>query len=117
MGRKYHRTGGLLNIGRFPWRPNIAKDILTAASERGYTVSEDLNGEQFAGFTVSQMMQKDGVRQSGSTAFLHPIRHRRNLQIVLNATVTKIIIENSRAVGVQYLKVSIGERRSVLRRV
>ncbi|XP_076638654.1 glucose dehydrogenase [FAD, quinone] [Colletes latitarsis] len=102
VGRKFHSTGGLLNVGRFPWIPTISNDLLSAASENGYPISQDLNGEQFVGFTVAQMMQKNGVRQSASTAFLRPVRYRKNLQIALNATATKIIVENNKAVGVEY---------------
>lgn len=106
VGRKYHSTGGLLNVERFPWKPDLADDILAAAAERGYPISEDLNGDQFTGFTVAQSTSKDGVRISSAAAFLRPYRSRRNLQIALNATATKIIIENERAVGVQYYQVS-----------
>ncbi|XP_076657188.1 glucose dehydrogenase [FAD, quinone] isoform X1 [Halictus rubicundus] len=109
VGTKYHKTDGPLSVGRFPWRPDISYDILDAVTEIGYTLSEDLNGEQFTGFTVAQMMQRYGVRQSASTAFLQPLRYRRNLQVALNATATKIIIENSRAVGVEYIQ--SGQRR------
>nr|XP_003707314.1 PREDICTED: glucose dehydrogenase [FAD, quinone]-like [Megachile rotundata] len=102
VGQKYHSTGGLLTVQRFPWKPAIADDILAAAAERGYPISEDLNGDQFTGFTVAQMMNKNGVRASSATAFLRPMRQRRNLQIALNATATKILVENSKAVGVQF---------------
>ncbi|XP_017883554.1 glucose dehydrogenase [FAD, quinone]-like isoform X2 [Ceratina calcarata] len=102
VGRKYHSTGGLLSVGRFPWRPDIASDILAAAAEKGYPLTEDLNGDQFTGFTVAQTMNYDGVRRSAAAAFLRPFRQRRNLQVALNATVTKVIVENMKAVGVQY---------------
>lgn len=102
VGRKYHSTGGLLNVERFPWKPAIVDDILAAASERGYPISEDLNGDQFTGFSVAQATSKNGVRVSSARAFLRPFRHRQNIQIALNATATKIIIENQKAVGVQY---------------
>lgn len=107
VGHKYHSTGGLLNVERFSWKPALSDDILAAAAERGYSISEDLNGDQFTGFTVAQTTSQDGVRVSSARAFLRPYRHRPNLQIALNATVTKIIIENQRAVGVQYYQVSI----------
>ncbi|KAL6446941.1 hypothetical protein ACFW04_001378 [Cataglyphis niger] len=102
VGRKYHSTGGLLTVERFPWKPAIADDILAAAAERGYPISEDLNGDQFTGFSVAQTNSKNGVRVSSATAFLRPIRHRCNLNIALNATATKIIVENDKAVGVQF---------------
>lgn len=107
VGRKYHSTGGLLTVERFPWKPPIADDILAAAVERGYSISEDLNGDQFTGFTVAQATSKNGVRVSSASAYLRSRRDRCNLHVALNATATKIIIENQKAVGVQFYQVSI----------
>ncbi|XP_054011314.1 glucose dehydrogenase [FAD, quinone]-like [Hylaeus anthracinus] len=109
VGRKRHATDGLLNVGRFPSIPAISKDILAAAAEQGYTISEDLNGDQFTGFTIAQAMQKRGVRHSSASAFLRPVRYRQNLQVALNATATRIIVENGKAVGVEYYQ--YGQRR------
>lgn len=105
VGSEYHSADGLWTIERFPWQPEITRDILSAAVERGYPITEDNNGAQSTGFTVAQMASKDGVRVSTSDAFLRPMRNRRNLHIALNATVTKIIVENLKAVGVQYYQV------------
>ncbi|KAK2575515.1 hypothetical protein KPH14_011236 [Odynerus spinipes] len=102
VGNEYHSSDGLWTIGRFPWQPPITQDILNAAVERGYPITEDHNGARITGFTVAQMASKDGVRVSTAAAFLRPMRFRRNLQIALNATATKIIVENNKAVGVQY---------------
>lgn len=105
VGRKYHSSGGLLTVQRFSWQPAITDDILAAATERGYPITEDLNGDQFTGFTVAQATTRNGARVSSAAAFLRPFRHRRNLQIAGNATATRIIIENQKAVGVQYYQV------------
>lgn len=51
---RYHGVGGLLTTNRFPHQPEMAKDILQAARELGYPVSDDLNGVQFSGFAVAQ---------------------------------------------------------------
>ena len=107
VGNKYHSAGGPLNVERFPWQPQITNDILRAAAERGYKLTEDLNGDQFIGFTVAQTNSRNGVRVSSSAAFLRPARDRRNLHIMLNATAARLIIENNKAVGIQYYKVRI----------
>ncbi|XP_033217541.1 glucose dehydrogenase [FAD, quinone]-like isoform X2 [Belonocnema kinseyi] len=104
VGMKYHLAGGPLNVERFPWQPPITNDILQAVVERGYTLTEDLNGDQFTGFTVAQTNSRNGVRVSSSAAFLRPVRDRRNLHIMLNATAARVIIENNKAVGIQYYK-------------
>lgn len=51
---RYHGVGGLLTTNRFPHQPEMAKDILQAARELGYPVSDDLNGAQYSGFAVAQ---------------------------------------------------------------
>lgn len=102
---KYHGTGGPLRVEKFPWRPSISDDIILAAEERGFGLSSDLNGDTITGFTIAQSTSKNGVRVSSASAFLRPIRNRRNLHIALNATVTKILIEGRKAVGVQYIQV------------
>lgn len=51
---KYHAKGGPLTTNRFPDQPEMAYDILQAARELGYPVSEDLNGDQFSGFNIAQ---------------------------------------------------------------
>lgn len=106
IGRAYHGTGGPLTVERFPWQPPITNDILSAVKLRGHYVSEDLNGELYKGFTVAQTNSKDGTRVSSARAFLAPARHRPNLHVALNATVTKILIENAKATGVEYYQVS-----------
>ncbi|XP_046617151.1 glucose dehydrogenase [FAD, quinone]-like [Neodiprion virginianus] len=70
--------------------------------ETGVGISEDLNGDQLTGLSVVQTTSKDGVRRSSATAYLWPVRHRKNLQISLNSTCTRVIIENKIAVGVEY---------------
>ncbi|XP_043476404.1 glucose dehydrogenase [FAD, quinone]-like isoform X2 [Leptopilina heterotoma] len=104
VGTKYHSAGGPLNVERFSWQPPITNDILKAAEEVGYKLIEDLNGDDVSGFTIAQTNSKNGVRVSSAAAFLRPIRNRRNLHIMLNATVARLIIEDSKAVGVQYYK-------------
>ncbi|XP_012285424.1 glucose dehydrogenase [FAD, quinone]-like [Orussus abietinus] len=104
VGNRYHSTGGPLTVERFPWQPALAADVLAAAAERGYGISEDLNGEMFTGFTVAQTNSRAGVRVSSATAFLRPVRNRPNLHVALNATATKIMVQNMKAVGVQYVQ-------------
>ncbi|CAB0029222.1 unnamed protein product [Trichogramma brassicae] len=94
VGKRHHAKGGPLTVERFPWQPPITADVLYAAAEAGYPISEDLNGDRIVGFTVAQMNNRDGVRVSSAAAFLQPVRQRRNLHVLLNATATRIIIYN-----------------------
>ncbi|KAJ8673804.1 hypothetical protein QAD02_005066 [Eretmocerus hayati] len=104
VGDKYHGTGGVLPVERFPWQPPFAWDILKAGEEMGYGVTEDMVGEKITGFTIAQTISDKGVRISSAGSYLRPVKHRRNLHILLNSQVTKVIFVGKRAIGVRYIK-------------
>jgi choline dehydrogenase len=56
------------------------------------------------GFSYLQTTIKDGLRFSANSAFLEPVRGRKNLNVVKNSLVTKILIdtENKKAYGIEY---------------
>lgn len=58
VDQTYHATGGPMNIEQFHNQPETAPDILKAAEEMGYPVSNDLNGKDFVGFAVAQAATK-----------------------------------------------------------
>lgn len=111
VGSVHHGTDGPLPVERFPYLPPIGHQILKAAEEAGWRVSEDLNGEKKTGMTVAQTMSLNGVRKSVAAAYLRPVRHRRNLHVSLNSTGTRVIIKEDRAVGVEYFKVGFPPSR------
>lgn len=49
------------------------------------------------------MTVKDGKRHSTAAAFLLPILHRPNLTVMTGALVTRLLVEGTRCVGVEYL--------------
>ena len=50
------------------------------------------------------MNQRKGFRVSADSAFLKPIRHRKNLTIITNANVEKITFDSKKATGVVFRK-------------
>lgn len=105
VGRKHHGTGGPLHVERFPYLNPFAKSVYDASVQAGYGTSEDLNGDTVLGAAINQATSKNGVRCSSAAAYLRPVRNRKNLDVSLNSTVTRIVVENGRAVGVEYYKV------------
>ncbi|XP_046753206.1 glucose dehydrogenase [FAD, quinone]-like [Diprion similis] len=104
VGKFWHATGGPLFIERSSYQPSFAYSIIRAAEEAGFDVSQDLNGDDVTGFTIAQTTTKNGVRRSSAASYLRPIRNRENLHISLNSTVTRVLIEDGKAVGVEYFK-------------
>ncbi|XP_031846619.1 glucose dehydrogenase [FAD, quinone] [Nomia melanderi] len=100
VSAKYHGTGGLMTVERFPWQPEFASAVMKAAEETGFGTTEDMTGDKITGFTVAQTISRDGVRLSSTKAFVTPFRHRKNLSVMTNALVTKIRTVGKRAVGV-----------------
>lgn len=51
---KYHGTEGPWTVERFNDWPELAEDILEAAKEKNYRVSNDINGESHLGWAIAQ---------------------------------------------------------------
>jgi glucose dehydrogenase (acceptor) len=94
MDRGYHATGGLLTVSQFPYHPPLSQAILKAAQELGYPV-RDLNGAYHTGFNIAQTTNRNGSRLSTAKAFLRPFKNRRNLHILMNSTVTRVLINTT----------------------
>src|SRR5216684_4665589 len=56
------------------------------------------------GFGRGQYTIRDGYRSSAATAYLRPARRRRNLTVATGAHATRVLIEGTRATGVEYVR-------------
>ncbi len=99
---RYHGTGGAMQVEDRAQHNPLSVAFVEAAQRCGYAYNEDFNGEQQAGFGYYQVTQRGGKRHSVATAFLHPALERPNLEAVTSAHVTRVHIENGRAVAVSY---------------
>ena len=72
-----------------------------AVKESGYNWNPDVNGECQDGFGPMDQTIRNGQRESAATAYLDPIRSRKNLHIVCNRTVSRIVLEGDQATGVE----------------
>ena len=77
---------------------------LDAAREADWPFTEDYNGAEQEGFGRGQWTIKNGRRCSASVAFLRPAMRRANLTVETKALATRVVLEGSRAVGVEYAK-------------
>jgi 4-pyridoxate dehydrogenase len=85
---------------------------MEAGAAAGFPRNPDYNGAQQEGFGRSQYTIRDGRRSSSARAYLRPARHRRNLSVEVRAHVTRVLLEGTRAVGVELIKGS-GDRVGV----
>ncbi|WP_370135147.1 choline dehydrogenase [Alteromonas sp.] len=77
--------------------------FIKAGEQAGYDITSDYNGKQQEGFGPMHMTVKDGVRSSTSREYLDPVKSRKNLTIVTGALVTKVVLEDKVAKGVEYV--------------
>jgi len=99
-----HGVGGPLGVSDQKFTHYLTKSWLRACQELGIPYNPDFNSGKQAGCGLYQLTMRNGRRCSAATAYLNPARRRKNLEIKTNAQVTKILIENKRAVGISYIE-------------
>ena len=99
---EFHGVGGPLNVTDAHYKHEIIDAIIEAAVQAGIPRNRDFNGATQEGAGYYQATVGKGRRWSTATAYLKPARGRRNLVVKLNAHATRIVIENGRAVGVEF---------------
>jgi choline dehydrogenase len=102
-GDDWRGTGGPLFVSsnRSGLHP-LVTDYLAACDQAGLPETPDFNGAMQEGAGVYQMTIKGARRNSAARAFLRPAMKRLNVQVITQAMVTRVLIEEGRAVGVEY---------------
>lgn len=101
---RLHGAAGPMKINRARSRLAINDAFLAATKEAGYPVVDDLNSDVVDGFGWLDVNIERGQRVSAATAYLRSARRRNNLDILTNAHATRIVIENHRAKGVEFVR-------------
>lgn len=97
----YHGAGGELHVqASFEPHPLLA-DVVTGSQEVGVPFNPDHNGAELDGVSFTQLMVKDGRRQSQWVAFLAPVADAANLTVLSRAYARRLLFEGGRCVGVE----------------
>ena len=116
----WHGGEGPLKVSRASDPNPIYAAAIQAGGQAGHPLTGDFNGFQQEGWGPYQMTVHDGERWSASRGYLHPVLSRPNLTCVTGARTTRILIEDSVAVGVEYadektrVRTEVRARREVL---
>ena len=94
---------GPLRLERGPAQGPLFERFFAAAQEAGYSLTDDVNGECQEGFGRFDRNLHNGLRQSASRSYLHPVWNRPNLTVQSRSHATRIRLEGNRAVGVEYV--------------
>jgi choline dehydrogenase len=102
-GDAWHGGDGPLHVSRAKSKHPIYSAAIEAGAQAGYLTTKDFNGFQQEGWGPYQMTIKDGERWSAAKAYLYPALNRPNLTCLTGARTTRIVVENGKAVGVEYV--------------
>jgi len=97
-----HGTGGPLRVSDFPRDVALTKAMVDASVEAGIPFNPDFNGEKQEGCGYYQFTVSGKRRWSSAKAYLRDAKNRPNLTIVTEAHTARVLIEGTRAVGVEY---------------
>ena len=99
---EFHGAGGELGVSDLRNDHPYCQAWLDAAAQAGHPRTDDFNGAQSAGVGRYQLTLSGHWRSDAGTAFLSPVRQRPNLVVATGAHATKVLIEQGRAVGVEW---------------
>jgi len=102
---EYHGVDGELKVSNLRLKREIAELFIQASQEIGIPYNPDCNGEQQEGVGYFQQTSFKGFRKSSYRSFLNKkIRSRKNLTIVTNTQISKLIFEDKRVIGVNCIQ-------------
>ena len=101
---KFHGQGGEWKVEeqRLSW--DVLDSFQNATIEAGIPKIEDFNEGNNYGVSYFKVNQNSGWRWNTVKAFLKPIKDRKNLNIISKCEVSKLIIENKKAIGVEVIR-------------
>ncbi len=101
---------GPLKLERGPADNPLFTAFFQAAQEAGYPLTDDVNGYRQEGFAKFDRNVYRGRRLSAARAYLHPVKHRKNLSVETLAFVTGVRFKGTRAVGVDYRRAGVSRQ-------
>lgn len=99
-----HGGEGELHVTPMKRDPVLFPAFMETARKLGYAEAPDFNVPRAEGFGIPDCTIRAGRRHSTVRAFIDPVRRRQNLRIETDALVTRVLIEDGRAVGIEYRK-------------
>ncbi len=98
----YHGVSGPMTVSRHITDAVVYPRIMETARRRGLPILDDFHGASCEGYSAPDFNVHQGRRASTAVQYLRPALQRPNLTVETRATTTRVLIENGRAVGVEY---------------
>ncbi|KAL7269728.1 hypothetical protein RUND412_007595 [Rhizina undulata] len=101
-----HGYEGPLKVSYGGYRPSIMNEYLDVAKNRGYECNPDIQDLASSNaFTewAKWIDPKTGRRQDTAHGYLHPQAGNPNVHVICDSHVSKVLIEDGKAVGVEFV--------------
>ena len=98
----YRGRDGAVTVTDLEWRHPLCEAFIEGCVQNGIPRNPDYNGAKQEGVSYVQRTIKNGRRVSTAGAYLRPAMKRPNLQVIMKAHATGIIIEEGRAKGIRF---------------
>ena len=96
----YHGRSGPLAVQDGTSMHPLVDHLIEAAVASGHRPNDDFNGALQLGAGRFQLTQRNGIRCSAASAYLHPARERANLQVFTDTLVLRLLLQGRQATGV-----------------
>lgn len=107
---RYHGADGPQRVESLRFVHPISDALVSGCEALDLPRNDDFDGVQQDGFGRMPVTQRDGARWSAADGYLHPALGRPNLELRLRARAARIVLDGSRAVGVDWVQDGREER-------
>jgi choline dehydrogenase len=98
----YHGADGPMPIAPIDTAKLLHDPLMQSAGAAGFHTNDDIHGRLEEGFVRGEItVDARGRRANASRTYLHPVRHRANLEVMQGALSTRVLFDRRRAVGVE----------------
>ena len=104
FNNRFHGIRGPLKVSYPAFTCEMSHLYVKTVQALGSPFTPDFNAGNPGGVGYIQVTAANGRRCSAVDAFIAPLAGREELQIVTGARVRRILVENARAVGVEYVR-------------
>jgi choline dehydrogenase-like flavoprotein len=98
----YHGATGPLEV-RVPATNMMYRELRAATVAAGYPSTDDVHGAHSEGAHRSEMTISRGRRGNMARLYLAPAMRRSNLTVISHAQAARVVLDGTRAVGVEYV--------------
>ena len=106
---EFHNDTGPIVVSNKKIKLKMLDEFINAANEIGIPKVDDFNtgnnfGVGYFQFTTTRNKIGLKLRCSAAKGYLNPVKNRKNLKIEVNAHVKRILLEDNKAIGIEYYK-------------